>query len=94
MAPAGVMAELDDFRAETERLLALADDQLALQERARLRAAIEERQGDWFALVGGTSVQGFAERLAGLLAEADRELPPDQVRELEALIRKRFPKYP
>ena len=88
------MTELEHFRAQTERLLDLAADQLVLQERDRLRVAIDQRHSDWFALVGGTSVQGLAERFTALLADADRDLSPDQVRELEALIKKRLPKYP
>lgn len=86
--------ETEHFRAQTERLLDLADEQLDLQERDRLRLAIVERRGDWFALVGGMPAQELAERFTALLADADRELPPDQVGELEALIRGRLPKYP
>lgn len=88
------MGKLEDLRTETGRLLDLADDQLVLQERTRLRMAVDERHGDWFSLVGGLPMQELAVLLVELLADADRELPPDQVRELEALIRKRLPKYP
>ena len=45
-------------------------------------------------MVANSPVQGLTERLTGFLDDADRELPPGQVRELEALIRERLPKYP
>ena len=88
------MTELEDFRAQTERLLDLADERLDDGERDRLRSAIEQRHGDWLPMVANSPVQGLTERLTGFLDDADRELPPGEVRELEALIRERLPKYP
>ena len=79
------------FRAQTDRLLDLVDERLDDGERDRLRAAVEQRHGDWLPVVANTPAQGLTERLTGFLAHADRELPPDQVRELEALIRERLP---
>ncbi|HEY7560951.1 MAG TPA: hypothetical protein VH650_02135 [Gaiellaceae bacterium] len=88
------MGEFERLRARVESILDLADEQLVLQERGRLRLAVEERHGDWFALVGGLPMQTHAERLVGLVGDADRELSPEQVRELEGLIRRRLPRYP
>jgi hypothetical protein len=65
-----------------------------LQERGRLRLTLEERHGYWFALVGGLPIQAQAEYLVLLLDEAGRALSPAQVRELEALMRRRLPRYP
>jgi hypothetical protein len=86
------MAELEHFRAQTERLLDLADERLDEGKRDQLRSAVEQRHGDWLPMVANTPVQGLTQRLTEFLADADRELPPEQVGELEALIRERLPK--
>jgi hypothetical protein len=86
--------EVEPFRDQLEGLLDLADEQLDRRERDRLRLVIGQRHGDWFAWVGGLPVQQLAERLIGLLEDADKELTPEQVRELESLIRKRLPVHP
>ena len=48
------MDDLEHFRAQVERLLDLADEQLVSQERDWLRAAVEQPPERWFAVVGGT----------------------------------------
>jgi hypothetical protein len=69
------MGEFEHLRARVEGLLDLADDQLVLQERGRLRLAFEERHGDWFALVGGLPMQTHAQYLVLLFEEADPRSP-------------------
>jgi hypothetical protein len=89
------MGEFERLRARVEALLDQADEQLvSLQERGRLHLTLEERHGYWFALVGGLPIQAQAEYLVLLLDEAGRALSPAQVRELEALMRRRLPRYP
>jgi hypothetical protein len=86
--------ELNAFRDEVRTLLARAHDQLNDQERERLRAVIDQRHGDWPKLARDTSAEHLAWRLIGQLEEAEQELAPDQVRELESLIKGDLPKGP
>jgi hypothetical protein len=74
-----------------ERLLDLAHEQLDDPERRRLRATITARYGDWEIIARGTAVHNPAERLVGQLADADAELAPDEVRQLEARVYERLP---
>ncbi|HEY7563091.1 MAG TPA: hypothetical protein VH650_13030 [Gaiellaceae bacterium] len=88
------MATLEDFRSEVERLLDRAEGHFVLQENGRLREAIDNRHGDWLAIVGGLPIQGLAAEFVDLLARADRALSLGEVRELEKVIRKRLPYFP
>jgi hypothetical protein len=88
------MAKLEDFRSEVERLLDQAEAQFVLDENGRLREAIDNRHGDWLAIVGGLPMQGLAGQFVDVLARADRTLTLGEVRELENMIRKRLPYFP
>ena len=88
------MNDFGNYRSQIERLLDLAEEQLTEGQRDRLRVAIERRHEDWLRIAGDTPVHNLAERLIGQLAEADRDLAGEQVRDLEALISERLPASP
>jgi hypothetical protein len=75
-------------------LLERADEQLTAAERARLRVAIEYRHGDWEGIAHQAPVLGFAIRFVSQLADAEVELSPEEVRQLEARIGERLPENP
>jgi hypothetical protein len=71
-----------------QALLDLATEQLTDAQQDRIREAVFAR-GDIQearAFIDGTDAEGAGSRFLAAFAEADRELQPDQVDELEALI--------
>jgi hypothetical protein len=88
------VSEFDAFRDQLLRLLDLADERdLTDVARDRLHQAIKLRHGDWLGQVVGTPAEDLGRRLVAQLAEADNELPPAQVEELEALVLARLPQF-
>jgi hypothetical protein len=84
--------EYERFRAGIERRLELAQKELDVGDLARLRFAVQSRHGDWLRFVRHKPlVKKHAESLIPYLADADRELPPDQASDLEALVLERLP---
>jgi hypothetical protein len=91
-APVSEHDEYEHFRAGIERRLELAQKELDVDDLARLRFAVQSRHGEWLRFVGHKPlVKKHAESLIALLADADKELRPNQARDLEALVLERLP---
>jgi hypothetical protein len=89
--------ELEGFRLGLLAVFRNIDDQdLSVAERDRLRMAFDHaRKGDSDREAPQLSpeLQGFHERIIGFLSAADLELSPEQVADLEALVREHLPSY-
>jgi hypothetical protein len=91
-APVSERDEYERFRAGIERRLELAQKELDVDDLARLRFAVQSRYGDWLRFASHKPlVKKHAESLIAFLADADRELLPDQASDLEALVLERLP---
>ena len=87
------MDAFETYRAVVEDVLRTVDDRQAKQ-RDQLRTAVELRRGDFLNILRGSALRDLGYRLIRQLAEADKQLPSEQVAELEALIYERLPAWP
>jgi hypothetical protein len=92
------MDDLAAFRAGLEAVFRNMDEQgLSDAARDRIRVAVEhtrKREPKETAPLLTGQLQGFHDRIVGYLEDADKEFPPEQVQDLEVLIREHLPNYP
>lgn len=87
-------ADLEGYRAQIETLLELARERhLAPVTCDRIRFAVRYRRdrGHDEAMLRYTDAEELGFRFVYAMREADRELPAEQVRELEQLIENQLP---
>ena len=84
------LASIKTYYDQIDGLLDTASTQHDDAQLASLGAAVQERRGNWKA-VADSSVQGTAGQIVNVLADADANLEPNQVQELEKHVHKRLP---
>jgi hypothetical protein len=90
-----VKCEFESYRDEIARLLELAQEQLPERECERIRIAVKQRHVEYAArYLARTRAESLGGRLIDLLTEAEKDLAPEQVRELELLIESTLPNLP
>lgn len=84
--------EFEFHQRGIERLLELVHERgLTVLDGDRIRFAVEKRHGEWERMLGGRAGANLGGRFVAAMLAADRELSPEQVGELEALIVKGLP---
>jgi len=85
------IASVKTYYDQINGLLDTADTQHDQSQVATLGAVVDNRRGDWQA-VADTSIEPVASELVTVLGEADANLEPGQVQELEKHVQKRVAK--
>ena len=89
------MDAFETYRAGVDDVLRTVVKRQA-QQLDQLRTAVELRHGDWTGILKNAVLPDLGKRLIQQLAEADKDkqVTPEQVAQLEALIYERLPALP